>query len=65
MKRKEYRKPTTQVVKLQQTQMLAESGVEAGRSSYGTAQEATWGDDASGVKANRNTNVWDDDWSNQ
>ena len=66
MKRKDYRKPMMKVVQLQhQCHILAGSGVEANRSSYGTAVEETWGDDASGAKAIWNTNVWDDDWSNQ
>ena len=38
MKRKDYRKPTMQVVKLQQqTRLLAGSGVESMRTGYGTA----------------------------
>ena len=52
------------VVKLQHTQMLMTSGVEASRSGYGTANEQTWGGDAA-VKANRSGDVWDDDWSKQ
>ena len=46
MKRKDYQKPTMQVVKLQQqTQLLqasAQSAVTASRSSYGTAIEENW-----------------------
>ena len=47
MKRKDYKKPAMQVVKLQQQGMLMESGVGASRSSYGTAStedntEQTW-----------------------
>ena len=53
-----------QVVKLQHTQMLMTSGVDSARQSYGTANEETWGDDASSVKANGNTDAWDDIWSN-
>ena len=51
-----------QVVKLQHTQMLMMSGVEANRSGYGTANEDTWGDEA-GVKANNYSNPvdWDND----
>lgn len=64
MKRKDYRKPTTQVVKLQHHGMLMESGVGASRSGYGSANTETWGDGGS-VKANRNGDVWDDDWSKQ
>ena len=62
MNRKDYLKPTMQVVKLQHTQMLMVSGVEANRSGYGTANEDTWGDEA-GVKANNYSNPvdWDND----
>ena len=42
MKRKDYQKPTMNIVKLQQTQMLMTSCVEATRDSYGTAQEDDW-----------------------
>jgi hypothetical protein len=45
MKRIAYTKPTTEVVKLQQTQMLMTSGdssVGAERSSYGTAITDDW-----------------------
>ena len=47
MKTKVYQKPTMMVVKLQHTQMLMVSGegVGAQRSSYGAAQESTWGDE--------------------
>ena len=42
MKRKEYERPTMQVVELQyQCQILAGS-VEAIRSGYGTAEEEIW-----------------------
>lgn len=34
MKRKDYQKPTMRVVKLQHTQMLMTSGVEASRNNY-------------------------------
>lgn len=62
MKRKDYEKPTMQVVEVQPTQMLAVSGVGASRSSYGTANEQTWGDDGSAaVKANRNYVDWDNE----
>ena len=64
MKKKSYLEPTMKVVKLQHTQMLMTSGVEASRSGYGTANEQTWGGDAA-VKANRSGDVWDDDWSKQ
>ena len=43
MKRKDYQKPTMQVVKLQhQTHLLAGSGVQSMRSGYGDAQEEYW-----------------------
>ena len=68
MKINNYRKPTMEVVQLQQTQMLAQSSAQssvgASRSGYGRANTETWGDE-SAAKANRNTDVWDDDWSKQ
>ena len=43
MKRKNYERPMTKVVQLQQRcHILAGSGVEANRSSYGAANEQTW-----------------------
>ena len=43
MKRKDYQKPTMQVVKLKQRQqLLASSGVQSMRSGYGEAQEEDW-----------------------
>ncbi len=43
MKRKDYEKPTMQVVKLQhQTHLMAGSGVQSMRSGYGEAQEEEW-----------------------
>ena len=43
MKRKDYQKPTMQVVILkQQQQLLADSGVKSMRSGYGEAQEEDW-----------------------
>ena len=43
MKRKDYEKPTMQVVMLkQQQQLLAGSGVQSMRSGYGEAQEYEW-----------------------
>ena len=43
MKRKDYRKPTMQVVKLQhQTHLLQASGVQSTRSDYGEAQVEEW-----------------------
>ena len=47
MKRKNYERPTMKVVKLQHHGMLMTSGegVGAQRSSYGAAQESTWGDE--------------------
>ena len=41
--KKLYEKPAMSIVKLeQQTQLLADSGVESTRESYGNAQESTW-----------------------
>lgn len=37
MKRKDYQKPTMQIVKLQQSQQILAGSVEAQRSSYGSA----------------------------
>ena len=43
MEKMNYSKPTMQVVQLQQRcHILAGSGVEANRSSYGAANEQTW-----------------------
>ena len=43
MKRKDYEKPTMQVVKLQQQcHLLAGSGVESTRTGYGDAEEEVW-----------------------
>ena len=44
MKRKDYQKPTMQVVKLQHRTMLlqASGGVGANRSGYGAATEDEW-----------------------
>ena len=42
MKRKEYEKPTMQVVELRHTGMLMTSGFEATRSNYGDAEELDW-----------------------
>ena len=43
MKRKDYQKPTMNIVKLQQqTHLMAGSGVKSMRSDYGKAQEETW-----------------------
>ena len=43
MKRKDYQKPTMQVVKLQhQAQLLQASGTQSMRSDYGEAQEYVW-----------------------
>jgi len=43
MKRKDYQKPTMNIVKLQhQAHLLQASGVEANRSGYGTAEEEEW-----------------------
>ena len=37
MERKEYRKPTMEVVKLQHQGIICTSGLKAGRNGYGTA----------------------------
>ena len=58
MKRKDYREPTMQVVQLQQTGMLMTS--EHGQAGL---QNYSWHTVDSEVKASRNYNVWDDDWS--
>ena len=43
MKKKDYQKPTMNIVKLQQqTHLMAGSGVQSMRSGYGEAQEETW-----------------------
>ena len=43
MKKKEYERPTMQVVKLkQQCQILAGSPLDATRSGYGNAEELNW-----------------------
>jgi hypothetical protein len=43
MNKKNYQKPTMQVVMLkQQQQLLTGSGVKSMRSGYGEAQEETW-----------------------
>ena len=39
MKKKEYLKPAMRVVKIQHTGMLMTSGLDAGRTNYGTANE--------------------------
>ncbi len=46
MKRKDYQKPTMQVVKMEnKCQILAASqGINASRKSYGEANHYTWGD---------------------
>ena len=43
MNRKDYQRPTMNIVQLQQqTHLMAGSGVEANRSGYGTAEEEIW-----------------------
>ncbi len=42
MKRKNYERPTMQVVKLEQTCQILAGSVEANRSGYGDANEDTW-----------------------
>ena len=39
MKKKEYQKPAMRVVKIQHTGMLMTSGLDAGRTNYGTAND--------------------------
>ena len=39
MKRKDYEKPAMRVVKIQHTGMLMTSGLDAGRTNYGTAND--------------------------
>jgi hypothetical protein len=58
MKRKDYQRPTMNVVKLQHHGMLMTSGTKAMRSGYGTAVEDTWSDDAS---SRRGGNDWDEE----
>lgn len=61
MDRKDYKKPTMHVVKLQHTQMLMQSGVGASRNGYGSANTDTWGDGGSGANARGNNVDWDND----
>jgi hypothetical protein len=42
MKKKEYERPTMQVVKLEQTCQILAGSVEATRSGYGDAEELDW-----------------------
>ena len=42
MKRKDYEKPTTQIVQLQHTGMLMASGTESERQDYGNGGEQEW-----------------------
>jgi len=42
MKRKDYQKPTMQVVMLKQQQQLLAGSVQSTRSGYGEAQEDEW-----------------------
>ena len=44
MKRKDYQKPTMEVVELKQQQTLLAGSVGAGRDDYGDAIEETWSD---------------------
>ncbi len=44
MRKKEYERPTMQVVKLKQQSQLLAGSVGAGRDDYGVATEETWGD---------------------
>ena len=47
MKKKEYERPTMQVVKLKQQSQLLAGSVGASRDGYGDVIEVTWGDDSS------------------
>ena len=47
MKKKEYERPTMQVVQLKQQPQLLAGSVGASRDGYGVAVEETWGDDLS------------------
>ena len=47
MKKKEYERPTMQVVQLKQQSQLLAGSVGASRGDYGVAIEDTWGDDSS------------------
>ena len=59
MKRKNYEKPTTKVVKLQhQCHILTGSPANA------SVQDYTMHNESAEVKSNRNYDVWSDDWSN-
>ena len=44
MNKKDYQKPTMQVVKLQHQShiLVASEGIQSMRSGYGTAEEETW-----------------------
>jgi hypothetical protein len=42
MNKKNYQKPTMNIVMLQHTGMLMASGVEASRNAYGDAVNGTW-----------------------
>ena len=44
MKKKEYLKPAMRVVKIQHTGMLMTSGLDAGRTNYGTANDGVTSD---------------------
>jgi len=44
MKKKEYERPTMQVVQLKQQSQLLAGSVGASRGDYGVAVEETWGD---------------------
>jgi len=63
MGKRRYQEPCMKMVKLRQQLFLAASqGGEAERNDYGSATRQTWGR-SNGVKADRNLNVWDEDWS--
>ena len=61
MNKKDYLKPTMNIVQLQQqTHLMAGSGVQSMRSGYGEAQEETW-DDPDPASSRRGYNVWDNE----
>ncbi len=59
MDRKNYERPSMVVVKIQPMGLLLSSGVEGYRSSYGTANEQSWGESGD-VKELKDPNLWDD-----
>ena len=60
MNKKDYLKPTMNIVQLRHAGMLMTSGVQSMRSGYGEAQEETW-DDPDPASSRRGYNVWDNE----